>query len=377
MLTASSPAWRVFSQSVAAYTQVQPGTNVIARIAKPSAGGTTVIVPDLMGRTAAQASAMLAAVGLSPGVIDLFAPGKPPLKVFDQAPSFGAQVPVGSLVQMKVAKLQLGWKVVPPLAGLTKAQAVAAVLAAGLQPDPDDVVAIGKPPGKVFDQAPPAGVLKPAGSTVAFKVAKSLLVIVPPVVGLGQAQAQAALAAAGLGANVSIEVAPLKPPGKVFDQNPNAGALVGNGTSIQIRIAGGFLPPAVAIIPSVFGKTKAQAMAILAGVGFVGDPIEVVALGHPVGLVFSQSPAGGTGAALGTVVQFKVAKPFLVLNVAVPNLINLTPFQAKNALLALGLGTNGKIELKLGKPFNRVYSQSISPNVFVPKGTVISWKANP
>lgn len=374
--TNAHPAWRVFSQSVPAYLQVQPGTVVIARVARPAPGGTTVIVPELTGKTSAQAMAMLAAAGLSANLIDVVAPGQPPLKVFAQHPASGAQVPAGTLVQAKVAKLSFGWKSVPMLVGMTKAQAVAAVLAAGLQPDPDDVVAIGKPVGKVFAQNPLSGALKPAGSTVNFKVAKPALVVVPQLFGKTQAEAQAALAAVGLDGLAVHQIAPGKPFGKVFDQHPNSGALVQNGSQVKYFVAGGVLPPAVAMVPPLVGLTKAQAIAKLSSFGFVADADEVIAFGKPPGLVYAQSPAANTGAAVGTVVQFKVAKA-PILTVQVPNLIGLTPAQANATLAAKGLGSSGTISFKFGKPLNVIYSQSVSPNVVVPKGTVISWKSNP
>ena len=374
--TNSYPAWRVFSQSVAAYVQVPSGTVVIARVARPTQTGTTVIVPDLSDKTSAQAMSMLATAGLSANLIEVVAPGHPPLKVFTQQPAAGAQVPAGSLVQAKVAKLSFGWKVVPELFGMTKPQAVAAVLAAGLQPDPDDVVAFGKPAGKVFAQTPPHGVLKPAGSTVAFKVAKPALIVVPYVFGMTQAQADATLAGVGLTGNATYQLAPAKPFGKVFDQSPNAGAMVGNGTQVQYFIAGAPLPPAVAMVPGLFGLTKAQAIVKLQAFGFVADPSDVFAPGKPVGLVYTQAPAANTGAAVGTVVHFQIAKGGIPM-VLVPNLIGLTPAQANAALAFKGLSSSGTVVFKFGKPLNAVYSQSVSPNVAVPKGTVISWKANP
>ena len=68
--TNAHPAWRVFSQSLAAYSLVPAGTNVIVRLARPSGGGTTTIVPDLSGRTSAEATTLLASAGLSAGLID-------------------------------------------------------------------------------------------------------------------------------------------------------------------------------------------------------------------------------------------------------------------------------------------------------------------
>ena len=379
ILTNTYPAWRVFSQSLAAYSLVPAGTNVIARVAKPSGGGgpTTTIVPDLTGRTAGEATALLTAAGLSVGLIDVVSPGNPPLKVFAQFPAAGAQVSIGALVQAKIAKLSFGWKLVPSLFGMTKPEAFAALAAAGLQPNAVDIANPAKPLGKVFWQDTVAGTSRPAGTVITFRVAKAALVPVPYLIGKTDAQAASLLVASGLDWKRSYKFAPPGSPyGRVFEQTIGAGASVMPGTQVEFFLPGGALPPAVALVPTVLGKTKINAQAILQAFGFPSQVVEVVGP-LPHGIVFLQSPAAGTGANVGTIVTITVRKsPFIITSVAVPNLIGLTGDQANAALFAVGLASNGSIAFHFGKPPYKVYSQNYIPGTMVAVGTQITWRRN-
>lgn len=374
--TNAYPAWRIFSQSRSAYTVVPAGTVVVARVAKPSGGVGSVTVPDLTGQSAAQATATLAALGLSAHMIDVFAPGKPPLKVYDQTPGAGASVAIGTLVHAKVAKLSSGWTTVPDLFGMTKAQAIAALSVAGLSGNPQDVAAPSKPIGKVFFQNSSAGTARPVGWTVTFHVAKAAVVPVPYLIGMTESAAAGALSAVGLDWKRSYKPAPpSKPAGIVFEQAILAGALVVPGTQVEFFLPGGALPPAVALVPNVVGKTKAAAILLLTGFGFVPQPVEIVGP-PPYGIALNQLPAANTGATVGSVVKFNVTKSAIAL-VAVPNLIGLTGPQANAALAAAGLGSNGTVDLNVYKPLHKVYSQNYVQGTLVPPGTVVKWKRNP
>ena len=93
--------------------------------------------------------------------------------------------------------------------------------------------------------------------------------------------------------------------------------------------------------------------------------------------MFNQFPNAATPANVGSVVSFKVAQNVLVPTVQVPNLIGMTPGQAAAALAAVQLVSNGTIDFKFGKPLHRVYSQGKNPFTLVPKGSIVSWRANP
>src|SRR5262249_23365618 len=156
------------------------------------------------------------------------------------------------------------------------------------------------PAGRVWDQAPDAGVLALPGSTVLIRVQPGIAFApVPNLFGMTGAQANVALASAGFVADGSTVLAPLKPPGKVFDQNPVAGTPTPAGPPVPFRIASLVAPPSVTV-PNLIGKTKAQALLALSSLGLVGGATTVAAPMKPPGKVFDQDVAPGTSVASGS-----------------------------------------------------------------------------
>lgn len=369
VVTPSHPPHRVYSQNIPAFSNVPLGTVVTVKLARPPAGPALVPVPELDGLFAAQAMAKLAAVGLAGNAIEVVTGAHPPFKVYIQAPAAGVPWPVGGTVSFKVAKPPVVQKIVPPLIGLTKAQAVAAVVAAGLQANPIDVVAPGKPVGKVYDQSQPAGTPLPPGSVVSFKVSKPLLVAVPPVLGKTTAQAIAILQGAGLNVDVKIVVALGKPPGIVFDQNPNAGASVMPNTSVEIRVPPGFGPQV--LVPDLTNFSKAAAIAALNAKGLQHTIVEVVALAPSWGKVVSQTPIGGQSVAAGANIILRIGKGFVgPVNVMVPNVVGMTQAAAKAALEAKGFVVDVDPVASLNPP-GKVFDQVPNVGVFRPAGSTV------
>jgi beta-lactam-binding protein with PASTA domain len=368
----TKPAHRVFSQSVAAWSVVPTGTHVTVWIATPSGGSGTVAVPNLLGKTSGQAMALLAAAGLAGDPHHTFAPGKPPLKVFDQDPNAGQTVPVGTTVSFRVAKLGPLLGLVPDVLGKTAAGASATLSAAGFGANVVEQVALGKPVGKVFDQDPGAGAFRPPGTVVTVRVAKSPLAtrIVPVLLGKTKAEALAALAAVGLAADPVDTWAPAKPLGKVFAQEPAGGATVLVGSQVKFRVATG--PMLLATVPNLHGKTAAQAAALLSAAGLGGNAQQVVAPLHPAGRVFAQDPPAGTHVVPATVVSYRIAVG-LGIQRTVPDLIGKTKAQALAALAAAGLPGNPTEEVCLTCPVGRVKGQSPVGGSIVPSGTVVTF----
>lgn len=376
VLSPSNPPLRVFAQAPAAGAMAPAGSTVVFEVAR--LGPFSRTVPNLIGKTQAEAVAALAALSFGASVTEEFAPGKPVGRVFSQVPSAGSLRLVGTIVALKVAKLPAGMKPVPNVLGQTKADAIALLAANGFAADPDDVFAPGKPLGRVFDQTPAGGSSAPAGSTVHFKVAKGFVVFatVPNLFGKTQADAEAALAAAGLAAHVDLVFSPGKPIGRVFSQDPPAGAHVVPGTTVRMSVARLF--GLVRSVPSLVGLTKAQAIAAVEAVGLVADPSDKVCLTCPVGRVMDQTPVAGTLVSSGSVVSFHVAKG-LVLPVykTVPNVVGMTKEAAKAAIEARGLVSDGEIDFKWGEPLHRVWKQSPAAGTLVPVGSTVKWRANP
>jgi beta-lactam-binding protein with PASTA domain len=204
------------------------------KIAKHPPGPAMTTVPNLIGKTAAQANAALAGHSLAGDKHEVSTNTKPAFKVYVQNPPAGASVPVGSTVHFTIAKPVLVQNVaVPNLIGKTQMQAGAALAAADLGSDFDHHNAPGKPAGKVYQQNPAAGTLVPKNTVVHARVATLSMVTVPNLIGLTPAQANAALAIKGLGSNGKIEFSLFKPPGKVYSQSKNPGTSVLMGATIH------------------------------------------------------------------------------------------------------------------------------------------------
>lgn len=447
VVTVAHPPHRIYSQSLAAFLVVPPGTNVVVKLARPPAGPPLVEVPDLTGKSVVQANAMLAAASLAGSAIEVVTIAHPPFKVYAQDIAATTKVPVGSTVTFKVAKPPVAWKQVPDLNGKTKAQALFALAAAGLSGAAVDVFAPGKPVGKVFWQDRAANTLAQPGTVVTFKVAKPLLVVVPVLVGKTTAQAIAMLNGLGLDPDLKVVPAPGKPPGLVFDQTPIAGVSVQSGSTVVIRVpmglgipvevpnlvnktkdqavallnakglqsdldwvvditkapgtvvgqlpaAGQFVAPNATIqvrvakapfpqpvavmVPNVVGFSQAAATAALVAKGLVADVELVSTFAHAPGKVYDQAPASPVFVAKGSAVKIRVAKsPIGGILRPMPNLIGLTPLQAKNALLAAGFGSTGTMLVAIGKPHGLVYWQEHAFGAMVAKGSNISWRWNP
>ena len=129
----------------------------------------------------------------------------------------------------------------PDLAGLTEAQAIAAVEAAGLVVDPlrdgfSDLV----PPGEVAAQQPPPGTAIAAGGSVEVEISRGPVPVeVPGVQGLTLDNALARLSGAGLvGSAVFVNDASV-PRDTVRLQNPPRAARVPPGTTVDLEVSGG------------------------------------------------------------------------------------------------------------------------------------------
>ncbi len=99
------------------------------------------------------------------------------------------------------------------------------------------------------------------------------------------------------------------PPGYVVAQQPPAGTRVASGTTVLVEVANG--QAATADVPSVLGLPEAEASTLLRSAGFEVRPAleaEPAAVGAAAraGLVWRQSPAGGSRRAPGSVVQVAV-----------------------------------------------------------------------
>ncbi len=266
--------------------------------------GGGVQVPNVTGMTVDQARQTLAAEGLQLKVAkEVIDPANPKGAIISQEPGPGTKIDKGGTVEVVVSK---GAEVVsvPNVVGMTRADAEAALTAAGFKVDGVTEAyssQIGK--GKVASQNPEAGSQASKGSTVSLVISKGPeMVSVPNVIGLSQQVATSRLSDAGLEAQVQTEVTSASPDGTVLNQNPSGGTMAPKGSRVTITVA-----KSPASVPGVVGMTSAQAENTLTSAGFTVTVInQVTPDPSKVGKVISQDPAAGSVAPANNTVKIYV-----------------------------------------------------------------------
>ncbi len=280
-----------------------------------------VTVPDVVGQRADRAASQLVDAGLKTTFRRQLSQ-KPSSTVLSQEPPAAAKTSAGSTVVLTIAR---GGDTsgVPAVVGLTLAQAIAKLRAAGLQAS-EKRVAGQKPAGQVIAQTPGGGRELQKGATVALTISRGAQpVAVPDVVGQTQADATSALKAAGLEARV-LNVPSSKPKGTVVVQSPRAGERKAKRSKVQINVSQGRAGqtttpttttgetprspvPANVQIPDVVGMSLADARASLANAGLRADPKPVPST-EPKNTVVAQYPAAGAPAKHGGSVRVNVSQ---------------------------------------------------------------------
>ncbi|GAA5054634.1 serine/threonine protein kinase/beta-lactam-binding protein with PASTA domain [Thermocatellispora tengchongensis] len=167
-----------------------------ARRAAPpvtSQGPATVTVPELLGLDRAGALRALKRAGLVAGPVTQVDSDKRIGRVLAAEPAPGTAVATGSRVSLSVSA---GLKV-PPVVGLQRRAATAAITSAGLTVGGvTRMCTVSAPAGQVLSSTPAAGTRVAGGAAVALEVAQRG-VPVPSVVGGPRAEARRTLSAAG------------------------------------------------------------------------------------------------------------------------------------------------------------------------------------
>lgn len=265
----------------------------------------TVAVPKLVGTTTKHAQKTLAAEHLSaafqPSVYSVTVPDG---RIIIQQPAPGASVKQGTTVRL-VASRGLPPVNVPSLAGMTCQQAKAALAAAHL---------VGKCPGTLAHYSPTVvqgqvirylegTTVNPPqvtyGSTVNIVISRGPAPIAIPAVNGTFAQAEATLVAAGFKVAQAKEASSSVPAGQVTRTDPPAGTKIQKGTTVTVYVSTG---PALVVVPSLDGKTVAQATAKLSRLGLLVGAV----YGPPSGTVFRTNPVVGSSVKIGSAVNLWV-----------------------------------------------------------------------
>jgi eukaryotic-like serine/threonine-protein kinase len=277
---------------------------IVATALLLSSSTAKVTVPRVTGATEAAASARLRAAGLEPAPTSAPSTSVASGDVVDQSPSPGVRAAKGSRVSIVVSSGP-GSAALGSYAGLTAAQAINKLRAAGFKPSRKDQPSSGVAPGKVIGTEPPAGTELQVGSPVVVLVSSGpAQVHVPNVAGDSQSGAEAALTAVGLSVGTVGQQISTATVGSVIAQSPAAGSSVGTGTKIDLTIA---KASDEVVVPKVVGESETQAAAALGGAGFQPTAVTMpTSEESKVGIVLKQSPAAGQKARKGSTVTLTV-----------------------------------------------------------------------
>jgi len=304
--SATVPSGAVISQTPEAGAEALPGSAVALVISK---GPQPVTVPNVVEETQFAARAELLRLGLVVGTItQRYSAAIPPGNIISQHPAAGTEVLPGTAVDLVVSNNSIP-ATVPDVVGLSRAQAAAAIAAAGLAMGAvTEQYSTTVSRDFVISQNPSADGLVDPGTSVNLVVSLGAAekVTVPNVTGLPRAQAEAAITAAGLvpGA-VSEPYNPSIPAGNVMYQAPSAGASVSAGTAVDLAVSRG---PQPVTVPDLSGLTAEEAQTALAGVGLALGPVtEEASDTIPAGQVIRQAPLAGTSVVPGSSVNLTVS----------------------------------------------------------------------
>lgn len=205
-------------------------------------GGGNVTVPDLKGKTVAEAQAALASVGLTlgtqtPTADDNAVKGT----IIGQDPAIGEQINKGQAVNVKVSNGK-EQTLIPDLVDLASiedartALTEARLVLGKVTPKDSD-----KPEGTILEQTPAAGTQAEVGSRIDV-VVSSGKVTVPSVLGLNKTQANNNLINAGFKVEIIEEANATAAAGTVLAQTPLPGEVAIKGTTVTLTVAKAVAP---------------------------------------------------------------------------------------------------------------------------------------
>ena len=263
----------------------------------PPASTSMVVIPNVTSMEASAAADVITAAGLVPVPYRDFNASTPAGRVFGQIPPAAQRVPRGTTVALGVS---LGATPtnpkVPNVVGKSRDAATTSLRDAGFSERVYEAYSSSVAAGFVVSQFPGAGAQALAGSQVAIEVSKGKApttptnVTVPNVVGKAEADATSALKNAGLGVETYTGYSDTVAKGNVVGQLPSAGEKVAPGTVVGIEVSAGKAPSQGVSVPSVVGKTVADATATLEAAGLKAVVIPDAKSTATPGTVFAQLP---------------------------------------------------------------------------------------
>ena len=286
-------------------------------------GGGGEAVPNVVGKTQAEAQSALEQAGFKVGVQQEFSDKYDKGVVTRQTPVADTKLRKGETVDVWVSKGAQTVKL-SDFKGWTSQEVQDYLKQNGLSGVQKSGKSAAVPQGQVYKQEPAAGIEVQRGDVVTFWVSSGEpQIAVPDLTNLTQADAQQALTDAKLTlGNVNQEASASVAAGQVIRQDPVAGTKVAKGAAVSIVVSSGSPTPTASptptptptstsagvTVPDVYGmdSTTATSQINAAGLGVVVK--QRAGTGQPPGTVVKMVPDAGTVVADGSTVLLTIAK---------------------------------------------------------------------
>ncbi len=208
---------------------------VFQTVPKPEAAEQTLVeVPTLLGLSKDAATKALDRVNLKLGEQVEQASAYPPGTIIGQDPEGGDQVPVGSAVNVVIARI--AQVKVPALVNMKLADAQALIEAGNLTTGTVTEEPSAVPAGTVMGQSPVAETLVDVGTPVNLVVAKAGNVVVPNLVAHKEEEATTLLGKVNLSVGERTARPTIEGAGTILEQDPKAGSEVALGSAVNLVV---------------------------------------------------------------------------------------------------------------------------------------------
>lgn len=184
-----------------------------------------------------------------------------------------------------------------------------------------------------------------------------------------------ALISLGLTPEIEYEVTQAYEEGIVIKANVRAGQMVDVNSNVILTVAEG---TDAVTVPSVIGKSQAEATSILEKEGFVVNVTQSYDATVQNGYVIAQSPEAEKTAPPASSITIRVSQGAEITKVQVPNVVGMEEMDAVATLTENGLtvGTVSQVNNEDPALLDKICYQSFSVGSYVDKGTVIDLKVS-
>ncbi len=195
------------------------------------------------------------------------------------------------------------------------------------------------------------------------------------VVGKQLDEVKRALIALGLTPEIEYEVSEAYEEGTVMKASVKAGQKVAVNSNVILTVAEG---SDAVTVPSVLGKSQAEATSMLEKAGFVVNVTQSYDAVVQSGYVIAQSPEAEKTAPPGSSITIRVSQGAEITKVQVPNVVGMEEADAIVTLTENGLtvGTVSQVNNEDVALLDKICYQSYSVGSYVDKGTVIDLKVS-